>query len=226
MRSSVLVPLVLAVLSTALEGATPLASEVHAAIVASVRARMGQAAIVTVEGLDVRQATSAAGLRAVPDAGSKVGGPMRFVLVDASLKGAVRRIGSADATVTVSVPHVRARLDISRRQVLASSDLAMGADDVGRVPLERLPTMAEAVGAAARRDLKPGALLTRAILALPPLVESGDEVVTIVRVGQVEARGRAIAAGTAAMGERVRVVINRRAFRGRVVGPREVEIQR
>jgi flagella basal body P-ring formation protein FlgA len=81
------------------------------------------------------------------------------------------------------------------------------------------------VGTAARRALAPGALVVRSMLDAAPLVKSGDEITTIVRVGSVEVRGRAVSAETAGMGEVVRVVSNRRNLRGRVVAAGEVEIQ-
>jgi flagella basal body P-ring formation protein FlgA len=215
-----------ALCSSGLDASALAEADVHAAIVASVRARMGASAIVSVDRLDVRGIGAAARLRAIPDAGSKVGGPMRFLLVDGASKDAVRRLGSADATVTVAVAHVRTRQTIARRQVLAASDLVVSLDEVGRVPLQRLPTLDEVVGASASRNLEAGTVMTRHNVDAVPLVKSGDSVVTIVRLGAIEGRGRAVAGGTAAMGETVRVVVNRRSLRGRVVGPGEVEIQR
>ncbi len=59
-----------------------------------------------------------------------------------------------------------------------------------------------------------------------PLVRSGDEVTTLVRIGGVEARGRALAVADGRLGEDVRLLVNNRSLRGRVVGPGEVEVER
>jgi flagellar basal body P-ring formation protein FlgA len=207
-------------------------ADVRAAIEQAVRARVGETATVVVDDLAVRRGPIAAetlapgALRATPDAGSRVGGPMRFLLADAVPGRSPRRLGSADATVRVSVAHVRAVRPVARGAVITAADVAEAVDDLGRVALEPLPRLADVVGAAARRDLMVGALVQRHTIVAAPLVKSGDEVTTIVRVGTLEARGRAVSAETAARGEVVRIVSNRRNLRGRVVGAGEVEIER
>lgn len=205
-------------------------ADVREAIIESVRARMGAQAVVEVGDLSVRGVgfgdETRVRVRAVPDAGSRVGGPIRFLLVAADGGRATRRLGSVDTTVRVSVPHVRVVRPVARGAVIDAADLAAAVDDVGRVALLRLPARDEVIGAAARRDLAAGALVLRHSIAAAPLVRSGDEVTTIVRLGAAEVRGRAISAETAAHGEIVRVVTNKKQLRGRVVGAGEVEIQR
>ena len=61
-------------------------------------------------------------------------------------------------------------------------------------------------------------------VTLPPLVRSGDDVGTSVRVGAILAQGRAIALDDGALGAEVRVLVDRRRLRGRVRGAGEVEI--
>lgn len=222
--------------------ATPADADVRAAIEAAIRARMGETATVVIEELAVRRmpAAGAAGassaLRATPDAGSRVGGPVRFLLSEppasagsrraGARTAGPRRIGSADVTVRVAAAHVRLVRPVARGAVITAADVVQTVDDLGRVALEPLPLLADVVGAAARRDLAVGALVQRHTIAAAPLVRSGDEVTTIVRVGGLEARGRAVSAETATRGEIVRIVSNRRNLRGRVVGPGEVEIER
>jgi flagella basal body P-ring formation protein FlgA len=211
--------------------ATEADEQARAAIVASVRDRMGRDVAVSIESLDVRRIDLVDGqapgpVRAVPDAGSRVGGPMRFLLVDASTREAARRVGSADVVLRVSARHVRTQREVARGELISAAQVVAATDDVGRAPLQRLPVLEDVVGAAARRHLAPGAMVFRNVLDAPPLVRSGDEVTTIVRLGSVEVRGKAVSAETAAMGEVVRVVTNRRNLRGRVVAAGEVEIQR
>lgn len=207
-------------------------ADVRAAIEQAIRARLGERATVSVEDMLVRRmpgrddADAPAALRATPDAGSRIGGPMRFLLSDAGNKTA-RRIGSADATIRVAAPHVRTIRPVTRGAVISAADVTEAVADLGRVALDPLPALREVVGSAARRDLPAGALVQRHTIAAAPLVRSGDEVTTIIRVGSLEARGRAVSAETAARGEVVRVVTSdRRNLRGRVVGAGEVEIDR
>jgi flagella basal body P-ring formation protein FlgA len=64
------------------------------------------------------------------------------------------------------------------------------------------------------------------MVAPVPLVRSGDEVRTRVRVGAMEAVGLTVAQQTGQLGDVIRV-INRnshRALRGRIVGPQEIEV--
>jgi flagellar basal body P-ring formation protein FlgA len=215
-------------------------ADVRAAIEEAVRARMGEAATVVVEDLAVRRAPVAANgdassaLKATPDAGARVGGPVRFLLSEtgAGLRApgsrttGPRRVGSVDATVRVTARHVRIVRPVARGAVITQADVVEVVDDLGRVAFEPLPVLVDVVGAAARRALAAGALVQRHTIAAAPLVRSGDEVTTIVRVGSLEARGRAVSAETAARGEIVRIVSNRRNLRGRVVGAGEVEIER
>ena len=82
-----------------------------------------------------------------------------------------------------------------------------------------LPTLDDVVGATARKPLPEGAVVTRAALLARPLVSTGDEVVTVARIGALEVRGRAIAAQAGSLGETV-VVVNpdsRKRLQGRVV---------
>jgi flagella basal body P-ring formation protein FlgA len=218
-----------------LEAAAPVAAPtvgaaveeaVRAAIVTSVRARMGQSADVRIETLDIRAEPFDAAIEAVPDAGARVGGPVRFLLMTGAVGDGRRRVGSADVTVRVVAPHVRAASAIARGEAMTAAVLSATTDDVGRVPLQKLPVLAQVVGAQARRALAAGALITDTVVGAAPLVRSGDEVTTIVRVGGVEVRSRAIATMAAALGDTVRVVANRRSLRGRVVGAGEVEIQK
>jgi flagella basal body P-ring formation protein FlgA len=221
--------LVLAASLAGARDASPAASaadaDVRAAIVESVRSRMGTSAIVELERLVVRGVAPGTRVRAVPDAGSRAGGPARFLLVAQETNGTGRRVGSADAIVRVSATHVRTVGVVERGQVISAHDVAAAFDDVGRVPMLRLPGIEEIVGSVARRECRPGTLLLRAHVEPAALVRSGDEVTTIVRLGRIEVRGRGVAAATAGMGQPVRVVANQRSLRGRVVGAGEVEIQ-
>ena len=55
--------------------------------------------------------------------------------------------------------------------------------------LDRLPTMAEIVGAQARRDLGAGEILTTAAVVVPPVVKSGDQVKVSLSTGAIQVSG-------------------------------------
>jgi flagella basal body P-ring formation protein FlgA len=196
--------------------------EVRAAIVRAVQERVGEA-VVTIDGLQVRGLVSTAGVRAVPDAGSRLGGPVRFVL---HAGGASRtlRAGSADAIVHVRLPHVRATRAIAPGVVLAPADFATVDGDPGRIALRTLPAASALVGAKARRAIAADGAIAADAVTAAPLVRSGDEVATMVRVGPVVAQSRATALEDGALGAIVRLQIEKRRLRGRVRGAGEVEI--
>jgi len=223
------------------EGEAP----VRAAIIEAIKARMGSGVDVTLGALQIRQvpgATLVAPLAAVPDAGGRTGGFIRFVLYDgraarqqilhgqtsggAAGKISGRRLATADAEVFVAADQVSARQAIATGTIIAASDLDMAREDVGRVPLRPLPDARFAIGARALRPIVAGDRLSAAMIVAPALVKSGDEVQTIVRVGSLEAHGVAIATQTGSLGAEIRLVnaTSRRTLRGRVVGAREVEV--
>jgi flagella basal body P-ring formation protein FlgA len=197
--------------------------EVRAAIVAAVRGRMGDAEV-SIDGLRIRGRVDLGDVRAVPDAGSRVGGPMRFILTAGQPPRVVVRTGSADAVVHVRLRHARATRALGPGTVLAAGDAATVDGDPGRVPLSRMPEAAALVGLRLRRAVAGGGTIAGDAVTTPPLVRSGDEVATSVRVGAVTAEGRAVAIEDGALGAIVRVQVDRRRLRGRVTAAGEVEI--
>ncbi len=205
---------------------------VRTAIIDAVHARMGMTVDVAIGELTVRAVANirlTAPLSAVPDAGSRTGGFARFVLYDGRGNGATtptRRVGVADAEIFIVSEQLQARRPIARGNVIATEDVEIVRDDVGRVPLRPIPTTRGAIGARAIRAIAAGDRLSLGMIASPALVKSGDEVQTVVRVGAIEARGTAVAAQTGVLGAEIRVVNSstRRSLRARVIGAREVEV--
>jgi len=215
--------------------AEAVASEIRTAIAVAVRTRVGEEAAVRVTALSVVLAPGSGhgALCAAPEPGSRLGRPMRFTLTRAAqpacpVTGTRQprgvRAGEATATVRVVARHARAAQAIARGQELREGDLILVVDDVGEGPLRRLPQ--DLLGARALRAIEAGAILTATMVAPVPLVRSGDEVRTRVRVGAMEAVGLTVAQQTGQLGDVIRV-INRnshRALRGRIVGPQEIEV--
>lgn len=210
-------------------------SEIRTAIAVAVRARVGEEAAVHVTALRVIFApgTGQGALCAAPEPGSRLGRPMRFTLVRVAQPGCPVtgtrrhrgvRAGEATATVRVVARHARAAQAIARGQALREGDMILVVDDVGEGPLRRLPQ--ELLGARARRAIEAGAILTPTMVAPVPLVRSGDEVRTRVRVGAMEAVGLTVAQQAGQLGDVIRVInrTSHRALRGRIVGPQEIEV--
>jgi flagella basal body P-ring formation protein FlgA len=207
-------------------------SAIRQAIVEVVRARMGMDADVRVE--DVHAHVLAGNedmmLLATPEPGGRLARPTRFALFRAAAGSPSpvppRPAGYAVASVFVAVPHVRATQSVARGDACDAANIALSTDEVGDLLLQRLPRLEEAVGARAVRDLAPGEVLTRAVLAARPFVQSGDVVVVRARADGVTVRGQAVAEQSGGQGDVIRVVNreSRRALRARVVGRGEVEV--
>lgn len=170
----------------------------------------------------VRNATLVS--KAVPEPSSRTGGPVRFVLY--ADPDATTRVGRLTARVTVRAPHVRAAQRVAARATIGDADLETHRDDIGRQRLAPLPTLGAVRGATTRKALLPGEIVTDVVLVPRSVVTSGEEVVTVARVGALEVRGRAIAAQSGGVGETV-IVVNpdsRKRLRARVVAGALVEV--
>jgi flagella basal body P-ring formation protein FlgA len=203
---------------------------VRAAIVSAVQDRLGSEAAVTLGDLSV-QTTSSDGLVAVPEPGARVGHRVRFTLQVPSASQAwhaFQQVGTASVDVQVSATHVEAAHAVSRGTVLQKEDLQVSRSVVDDVPLAPLPVEQDLIGARAVRDLRPGEILTTAVVVVPPLVRSGDSVVVHVRFPGGEVTGRATASQSGARGELIRLVnpTSGHALQGRVIGRDEVEVVR
>jgi len=215
-----------------LPAATGTDAAVRAAIVRSVRARMGDMVEVRVEELSPRVfATPGQDLTAAPEPGARLGRSIRFSLRSRSATDS-RRIGStvgyATAVIFVAALHVRSARALDRGTVLEAADLVESRGEVGAVRMVRLPVAADMVGAVAMRPLAADEVLVGGIVSEPPMVRAGDLVLVRAVSGAVVATGEAIASQSGKRGDTIRVVnpASRRAFRARVTGPRETEVIR
>lgn len=207
----------------------PIAGPAHEAIVEAVRARFGEAAEVQVESLQLRVVHELDGrVTATPAPGAQVGRVMRFQLFEPTDGSSLRRtrVGYAEAVVRVSHAYTTVVRRVRGGSILAEQDVIEATGDVGRTRLERLPELAEVVGAKTRRAVEPGEPITTSALTIPPLVRSGETVVTLARIGPVEARGRATASQRGSLGDVIRLVNpeSGRRLRGRVVAQGQVEV--
>lgn len=197
-------------------------TRVEAAIGAGVVARLGVEAAVTVTDLHVRwlRDPPAGGIVATPEPASRLGSRVRFSLRQPDGRAA----GQASALVQASGAHLRAARDLPRGHVVTADDVEAVTGDLGRAPLRTLPR--DVMGARVLLPLAAAALFTPQAVAVPPLVRSGDAVVTRVRVPGLEVRGRAVAAQDGELGAIIRAVNpeSRRPLKVRVIGRGEVEV--
>ncbi len=200
------------------------------AIVSLVRETMGADADVRLEDLRTDRVLPAregeGTLLAKAEPGARLARTVRFSLFRRDAAGARRAAGYALAHVRVLAPHARAARAIARGETLAPGDIVMLNTDLGPVPLRRLPDARELVGTRALRDVAIDEVLTRALVAVRPAVQSGD-VVSMRAVAEgltVQAQG--VAAQSGEVGAVIRVVnpSSRRGLRARVLEPGKVEV--
>jgi flagella basal body P-ring formation protein FlgA len=209
------------------------ASDVEAAIARAVAERIGGGAEVSITKLQLGYALSgtskrapakiAGAITASPEPGARTGTAARFTLfADGS------RIGSAGAVVIVTATHVRARRALARGEELGAGEIEEVEGTLTDQPMRHLPALADLVGARLKRNVVAGEPITAAVVEVPTAVRSGDMVAITVRVGSVEAEGRAVASGSGHVGDVVRVVPpgTRRPLKARIVAPGRAEIIR
>lgn len=163
--------------------------------------------------------------RAVAEPSSRTAGPVRFVLYAAG-DAMPRRVGRLTARVDVRATHLRVRQRMPARSAVGPADVEVVRADIGRLAFASLPLIEALSGAVTRKALLEGEVITSLVLGLRSLVTSGDEVVTVARIGAVEVRGRAIAAQSGRFGETV-IVVNpdsHKRLRARVVADSRVEV--
>jgi flagella basal body P-ring formation protein FlgA len=190
------------------------------AIERAVMERVGPGASVTVSGLST-SVEPTPGLEAIVDPAARSGQPVRFTLVANG-----RRVGIAVATIRVQALHARARRAIARDETVDADSIIVTDGDISNVALRHLPTVAEITGLKARRDIAPGESLTDAVLVVPPVVKSGDQVTVTVLIGRVQATGSGIASGSGHIGDTIHVMqrSTRRLLSARITAPGQVEV--
>jgi flagella basal body P-ring formation protein FlgA len=201
--------------------------QVTTALVAELRSRLGSEAEVTVGNVHMALREEAAGsLAVVPSPQAVLDAPVEFVIVGAGASGRPMQVGRGRADVFVSMPHVQAARTLARGSVLTADDLVSITGDPGGVPLKRLPTAKDLVGATLRRDTAGGDVLTLQDAVLPLAIRAGDTVQALATIGSVQVWAELTAVDNGAEGAVVRVVNRetRRELRARVLRAGVVEV--
>ncbi len=197
------------------------------AIERAVQARIGSTATVVVSSLDgVRITGDVEMLIAAPEPGARVGGPMRFLLSSARSGRPVVRVGEAVALVEIAVPAVKSTRTLVRGERLTGADVTAAIVKLEAGLLRPLLSLEEAIGARAARDISAHTLLTRADLAVEPLVRAGDVVRAHARIGDADVVGDMVAVESGNRDDVIRVVNQetRRAAHARIAARGEVEV--
>ena len=191
------------------------------AIEHAVAERLGGHVAVQVTSLQTTVADDESGLEAHVDPAARLGQPTRFVLTS----DGVRR-GAAVATLQVQAHFARATKAIARDESIMQDAFEIVDGELPAIALRRVPAPGEVVGLKARRAIARGEALTSAVLMMPPVVRSGEEVTVKVAIGTVEVTGVAVASGSGQAGDVIRVMQprSRRLVRARILGPGVVEV--
>ena len=207
-----------AVVPLASAGDTP-----YPAVAAAIERAVVEQVGATAATVDVTRSTvtSAPSMTATPEPGARTGKAMRFILSSGG-----RRVGTAVATVEVVAAHVVSSRAIARDDEISAADVHVVDGPVKDLPLRRLPVLADIVGARPRRAVAAGEVMTAALVTVPPVVRSGDEITVTVTSGPVQVSGTGRASGSGHVGDEIRVTRpgSRQVLRARITGPGEVEI--
>ena len=163
------------------------------------------------------------GPKAIPEPGSRLGRPMRFILFTDGT-----RVGSVVAKVEVTGSAVRSSRALTRGEDVAADAIEVVDVELTNILLDRLPTSSEMVGAQARRDIRAGEVLTGATVIVPPAIRSGDEVRVSVSTGVIALTSVGRASSSGHVGDLIRVLMpqSRKSLKARITGPGSVEIVR
>jgi flagella basal body P-ring formation protein FlgA len=195
----------------------------------AVRQRFGTGTVVDIDDVTSAVQVPPGRLNAVPDPDGRSGGRIGFSLLTARIVGGrvqAVRIGRASAIVRVQVEHVHTRGFVARGTAVSAQDAEVVRDEIARLPLRRLPELAEVIGARALRDLPAGACVTTTDVVLQPAVRAGDDVVVTASGPDFQATATMVAADSGAKGAVIRVVNreSRRTLRGRIVSKGVVSV--
>lgn len=199
----------------------------RAAIVAAVRHRFGADALVAIDDLRVLSRVEGTDLLAVPDPDSRLERPVRFTLRQSAAIGRTPGPqGRAQATVRVVVDHAHAARAIERGTVIGAADVTPARHLLAVGLLKPRVSVAEVARARVLRDVAPDTCLTASVVAIVPVVRSGDEVMGVARSAGVHVSAAMVAAQSGHAGSVIRVVNprSRRAVKARVVSAGVVEI--
>ena len=202
--------------------ALTVADAMSRAIAEAVVARVGSGAEVTVRLASAVPATWQGDLSsAAIDPAARLGAPLFVTFLNgpaASLR--------VSADIHVVADYVRASHTILAGQTLTAGDIAPVREVVPAMPLRHLPTAGEVIGARTIRRLNAGDVIQAGFVATPPVVQIGEPVTAIARIGDLEVAARFVAEDNGRIGDLIRIVNpdTKRTLRARIIKAGTVEV--
>ena len=190
------------------------------AIRTAVLSRVGGDAAVTIKSIDSTQANLRV-REARPDPAARLGKPVRFSLIT----GAGPQV-LVTADIEVTVTHAVVKETIERGHAVEGAQIQDVRGVLVGVPIGRVVTSAEALGARTLRPIAPGMVLVPSYLALRRVIEPGDEVTATALMGLVQVSATFVAVDGGAVGDTIRIKNpqTRKYVRGRIVKAGAVEV--
>jgi flagella basal body P-ring formation protein FlgA len=155
------------------------------------------------------------------DPAARLGAPIFVTFFNGP--GASLRV-SAD--VHIVADYVRASHTLLAGQTIGPADVTPVRDAVPAMPLRHLPTAAEVLGARTIRRVSAGDILQAGFVATPPVVQMGEPVTAIARIGDIEVAARFVAEDNGRIGDLIRIVNpdTKRTLRARIIKAGTVEV--
>jgi flagellar basal body P-ring formation protein FlgA len=108
--------------------------------------------------------------------------------------------------LSVTITTYAAAHDIERDQVLTEADVDQIETDISALPSSDVyESLDEIIGMAARMNIQVGRIFTDGMLALPTLVERGEELVVYISLGSAAITLHGIALDSGSLGDEIRV---------------------
>ncbi len=144
------------------------------------------------------------------------------VLVDGVSHGRVSMTGYVDLYDKV----VCATRNLSRGEILESRDLCLKRINVSTIPDNYLTCMDVPVGMRMKQNLASNGFLRENMFEDPPLVNRGDNVVLVVRKGNMRIVATGVADQEGRLGDQIQVnnLTTNRVVSGRISGPKTVDV--
>ena len=206
-----------------------LTGRVAVAIERAVQERMGNVRVAVIEltrtgeRCDSVTVAECEPLVALPEPGSRLGRPIRFILAVGDT-----RVGSVVAKLTVTGTAVRSSHAVAHRENIDADAIELVEAELEGMLLERLPTMAENRRSAGASRLRRGRDSDHLYRGRSSCRQVRDKVKVSLSTGATQVTGVGRASDSGQVGDLIRVAVpsSRRGLKARITGPGSVEVVR
>jgi len=108
--------------------------------------------------------------------------------------------------------------NLNAGDILSESSLRLERMDAGKIPAGYLTELSKAIGLQVRQAMPPGSIISERSLVRPILVQRGENVKIVARIGEIDVYANGVAFAQGAAGDLIRVqnTITKRILTGRV----------